>query len=213
MRILGNALCALFVGATIVSAQVEPERAPVVTKHQISIGGKSLAYTAEVGRIAIRDVETGEPHGYMFYTAYRMPSTNNKPRPVTFIWNGGPGWPSLPLHFEVAGPKRGEGDKLVDNTDTWLTESDLVMVDPVGTGWSRATKPEYVKEFAILVGDVMAEAEFIRSWLLLHDSEEAPVFVAGESFGSGRAGRVGYQVLKKGVNLAGVMLISGATME
>ena len=211
MRILGNALCALFVGATIVSAQVEPERAPVVTKHQISIGGKSLAYTAEVGRIAIRDVETGEPHGYMFYTAYRMPSTNNKPRPVTFIWNGGPGWPSLPLHFEVAGPKRGEGDKLVDNTDTWLTESDLVMVDPVGTGWSRATKPEYVKEFAILVGDVMAEAEFIRSWLLLHDSEEAPVFVAGESFGSGRAGRVGYQVLKKGVNLAGVMLISGAT--
>ncbi|HEY2163003.1 MAG TPA: hypothetical protein VGH04_03395, partial [Gemmatimonadaceae bacterium] len=72
-------------------------------------------------------------------------------------------------------------------------------------------KPEYVKEFAILVGDVMAEAEFIRSWLYLHDAEEAPIFVAGESFGSGRAGRVGAAVQKKGLNLAGVILISGAT--
>jgi hypothetical protein len=68
-----------------------------------------------------------------------------------------------------------------------------------------------VKEFAIIVGDVMAEAEFIRSWLLLHDAEEAPVFVAGESFGSGRAGRVAHVVLKKGLNLAGIVLISGAT--
>jgi pimeloyl-ACP methyl ester carboxylesterase len=68
-----------------------------------------------------------------------------------------------------------------------------------------------VKEFAILVGDVMAEAEFIRSWLLLHDAQEAPVFVAGESFGSGRAGRAGYAALKKGVDVAGVVLISGAT--
>jgi carboxypeptidase C (cathepsin A) len=196
--------------ATVAGAQVEPERPPVVTKHQITINGRQLPYTAEVGRVAIRDVETGEPHAYMFYTAYRVPSPG-KQRPVTFIWNGGPGWPSLPLHFEVAGPERGEGDKLVDNADTWLLESDLVMVDPVGTGWSRATKPEYVKEFAILVGDVMAEAEFIRSWLLLHDAEQAPVFVAGESFGSGRAGRVGYVVQKKGLNLAGIMLISGAT--
>jgi hypothetical protein len=83
------------------------------------------------------------------------------------------------------------------------------MVDPIGTGWSRATKPEYVKEFAIIVGDVMAEAEFIRSWLYLHDAEDAPIFVAGESFGSGRAGRVGAVLQKKSLNLAGIMLISG----
>src|SRR4051794_15501674 len=94
--------------AALVNAQVEPERPPVVTKHQITINGKWLVYNAEVGRVAIRDVETGEPHGYVFYTSYRIPPTG-KPRPVTFIWNGGPGWPSLPLHFEVAGPKRGEG--------------------------------------------------------------------------------------------------------
>ena len=194
----------------IAGAQVEPERPPVVTRHQMTINGRSLAYTAEVGRIAIRDVETGEPHAYMFYTAYRVPSAGRQ-RPVSFIWNGGPGWPALPLHFEVAGPLRGEGARLVDNPDTWLTESDLVFVDPVGTGFSRATKPEYVKEFAILVGDVMAEAEFIRCWMLQHDAEEAPIIIAGESYGSARAGRVGHAVLKKGLNVAGLVLISGGT--
>src|SRR6266540_4254336 len=81
--------------AGVARAQVEPERPPVVTRHQMTINGRSLAYTTEVGRIAIRDVETGEPHAYMFYAAYRVP-TSGKPRPVTFIWNGGPGWPALP---------------------------------------------------------------------------------------------------------------------
>lgn len=196
--------------ASVAGAQVEPERPPVVTHHQIVINGRPLAYTAEVGRIAIKDVETGEPHAYMFYTSYRVASPG-KQRPVSFVWNGGPGWPALPLHFEVAGPLRGDGAKLVDNPDTWLTESDLVFIDPVGTGFSRATKPEYVKEFALLVGDVMAETEFIRSWLLLHDADEAPVIVAGESYGSSRAGRVGYAVLKRGFNVAGIALISGGT--
>ena len=193
-------------------AQLEPEPPPVVTRHQITINGRTLAYTAEVGRIAIRDVETGEPHAYMFYTAYRIPPSNpRKPRPVSFIWNGGPGWPALPLHLEVAGPLRGQGDSLVANPDTWLTESDLVFIDPVGTGFSRAARPEYVKEFALLVGDVMAETEFIRCWLLLHDADDAPVIVAGESYGSSRAGRVGYAVLKRGVKLSGIMMLSGST--
>jgi carboxypeptidase C (cathepsin A) len=205
---LNAALLVFLIG--MISAQVAPEGPPVNTHHQIVIKGRPLAYSAEAGRIAIRDVETGEPHAYMFYTAYRLLSTG-KPRQITFIWNGGPGWPSLPLHFEVAGPLRGEGDRLVDNEDTWLTESDLVFVDPVGTGFSRATKPEYVKEFAIIVGDVMAETEFIRCWLLLHNADEAPVIVAGESYGSARAGRVGYALLKRRFNVAGLVLISGGT--
>lgn len=204
------ALVLIGLAATVARAQVEPERAPVVTQHRITIAGKPLAYSAEAGRIAIRDVETGEPHAYMFYTSYRVASSG-KPRPVTFIWNGGPGWPALPLHFEVAGPMRGQGDTLVENADTWLTESDLVFVDPVGTGFSRATKSEYVKEFALLVGDVMAETEFIRCWLLAHDAEDAPVVIAGESYGSSRAGRVAYQALKRGVHVAGIAHISGGT--
>ena len=203
-------VAALLSMAALASAQVETEPAPVITHHQIKINGRPLAYTAEVGRIAIRDVETGEPHAYMFYTAYRVASPGKR-RPVSFIWNGGPGWPALPLHFEVAGPLRGEGDRLVDNEDTWLTESDLVFIDPVGTGFSRATKADYVKEFALLVGDVMAETEFIRCWLVLHDASDAPVIVAGESYGSSRAGRVGYAVLKRGFNVAGIALVSGGT--
>jgi carboxypeptidase C (cathepsin A) len=191
-------------------SQVEPERAPVVTKHRITVGGKLLPYVAEAGRLAIRDVETGEPHAYMFYTSYRVASPGKR-RPVTFIWNGGPGWPALPLHFEVAGPLRGDGQRLVENPDTWLTESDLVFVDPVGTGFSRATRPEYVKEFALLVGDVMAETEFVRCWLLQHDAEDAPVILAGESYGSSRAGRVAFQALKRGVHVAGIAHISGGT--
>jgi carboxypeptidase C (cathepsin A) len=200
----------LAAAACLIRAQVAPEGPPVTTHHQVLIKGRPVAYTAEAGRIAIRDVETGEPHAYMFYTAYRLPAIGG-PRPVTFIWNGGPGWPSLPLHFEVAGPLRGEGDRLVDNEDTWLTDSDLVFVDPVGTGFSRATKPEYVKEFAIIVGDVMAETEFIRCWLLLHDADDAPVIVAGESYGSARTGRVGYALLKRQVDVGGLLLISGGT--
>jgi carboxypeptidase C (cathepsin A) len=199
------------VSAIDLRAQSEPERAPVITRHSIAVNGRALPYTAEVGRVAIRDVETGEPHAHMFYTAYRAPSLPGKQRPITFIWNGGPGWPALPLHFEVAGPLRGEGEKLVPNADTWLTESDLVFVDPVGTGFSRATKPEYVKEFASIVGDVMAETEFIRSWLLLHEAEAAPVLIAGESYGSSRASRVGYAVLKRGFNVAAILNISGST--
>jgi len=81
--------------ARVTSGQLDPERPPVVTNHQILINGRQLAYTAEVGRIAIRDVETGEPHAYMFYTSYRVASPG-KQRPVSFIWNGGPGWPALP---------------------------------------------------------------------------------------------------------------------
>ena len=188
-----------------------PERPPVVTNHQI-VDQRPPARLHRRGR-------TRSPFE-MSKQASRTPTCSTRriasPRrashdPCTFIWNGGPGWPALPLHFEVAGPLRGEGDRLVDNADTWLTESDLVFIDPVGTGFSRATKPEYVKEFALLVGDVMAEAEFIRSWLLLHDAEEAPVIVAGESYGSSRAGRVGYAVLKRGFNVAGIVLISGGT--
>ena len=80
------------------------EDVPVVTQHQAHIGGKLLKYAAEAGRIAICDVETGEPHGYMFYTAYRIPSASG-PRPVTFVWNGGPGADSALLHFSIVGPK------------------------------------------------------------------------------------------------------------
>ncbi|TAJ71987.1 MAG: peptidase S10 [Phenylobacterium sp.] len=190
-------------------AATAPE-APVLTQQTVRVGDRTLAYAAEVGRIPIRDVETGEPHGFMGYIAYRV-RTKGPPRPLTFVWNGGPGADSSTLHFEVVGPKRGEGAGLVDNAETWLADTDLVFVDPIGTGFSRPARAEYAQEFYSTVGDVASVAEFVRSWRLLHGAEDAPIFLAGESWGAGRAGSVGYALLKRGVPVKGLVLISGGS--
>lgn len=189
-------------------ASAAHEESIVITQHQIEADGKPLKYTAEAGRIAIRDVETGEPHGYMFYIAYRVSSTG-EPRPISFVWNGGPGANSSLLHFHVVGPKRVEGERLVDNEETWLTETDLVFVDPIGCGFSRPTKAEYASEFYGTLGDTASVTEFIRSWLLLHDADESPIVLVGESWGAPRAATVGYALEKRGIRVDGLVLISG----
>ena len=200
-------LLAALLSVALASGVARAEPAPVLTQHQIAVAGAPLPYSAEVGRVAIRDVATGEPHGFMFYTAYRVASTT--PRPVTFVWNGGPGAPSTLLHFEVAGPKRLEAGRLIDNADTWLTHTDLVFVDPIGTGFSRPARTEYEAEFYGTVGDVASVTEFVRAWRLLHGETEAPVYLAGESWGAGRAANVGHNLLKRGIPVAGLILISG----
>jgi len=212
-----KALASLIVLAAAVSlvctVQLEAytqEEPVVVTQHQIEADGKLLKYTAETGRIAIRDVETGEPHGYMFYIAYRIPPSS-KPRPVAFVWNGGPGANSLLLHFYVAGPKRAKGERLINNPETWLTETDLVFVDPIGCGFSRPAKVDFASEFYGTVGDVASVTEFVRSWRLLHDADDAPVVLIGESWGARRAASVGYALEKRGVRVDGLVLISGGT--
>lgn len=122
-----------------------------LTKHRGRIAGKQIDYVAQTGRIAIRDVETGEPRGYMTFVAYRVPSQT--PRPVIFVWNGGPAAESSLLHFHTAGPRRVEGVSLVDNDDSWLSAADIVMVDPIGTGFS----------FYSTSGDVASVTEFVRA--------------------------------------------------
>lgn len=200
--------CAIALISVLAAGAAESEEPPVVTQHEAQIGGKRVNYSAEVGRIAICDVETGEPHGYMFYSAYRVPPSG-PPRPVTFVWNGGPGADSSLLHFSIVGPKLAERGRLVDNPDSWLPATDLVLVDPIGTGFSRPTKAEYGAEFYSTVGDVASVTEFIRAWRLLHGAEDAPVFLAGESWGAGRAAHVGYALEKRGIPVNGVVLISG----
>jgi len=191
------------------AAALPAAETPVVTQHRITVAGRPLSYTAETGRIAIRDAETGEPRGWMFYIAYRVPSP--KPRPLAFVWNGGPGANSATLHFEVAGPKRGEGGGLVDNQETWLTHADLVFVDPIGTGFSRPAKAEYAQGFYGTLGDVASVTEFVRAWRLLHGAEASPLYLIGESWGAGRAANVGQALLKQGVRVDGLGLISGGT--
>lgn len=201
-----TAMAAFPVNAAVSERDVVPPT-PVETHQSIRLAHGRLDHLAEVGRIAIRDVETTEALGYMGYIAYRVP--NREPRPLIFIWNGGPGANSATLHFEVAGPRRGEGDHLVDNAETWLTSADLVFVDPIGTGFSRPTSTQAADGFYGTVGDVTSVAEFVRSWLLLHDAQDRPIYLAGESWGAGRAASVGYRLLRQGVPIKGLILISG----
>ena len=201
-------LTVLGLAVTLMADTAAAEPAPVVTRHQIQVKGATLAYTAEAGRTPVRDVATGEPLGRVFYVAYRAPAAPGTVRPITFIWNGGPSLPAASLHFEGAGPKRVEGPNLLDNADTWLTDSDLVFMDPVGTGFSRAVSAEAQTAFTSWVGDVAATAEFVRAWVLTHGAEDTPLVIAGQSYGAGRAGGVAFRLLQRGLKVRGLALIS-----
>ncbi len=202
---------AMGLGVAAPSDAQETEPSPVVTSQQIVVHGRKLAYSAEAGRLPIRDAATGAAMGHVFYVAYRAPAAPGQVRPITFVWNGGPGMPAASLQFEGAGPKRVDGERLFDNADTWLTDSDLVFMDPIATGFSRAINPQAEAAFTSWIGDVMATTEFVRGWVLTHRAEDAPLVIAGQSYGAGRAGSVAYELLKRGLNVRGLALISNTT--
>lgn len=180
----------------------------VVTRHQISINGRRLRYEARAGRVPLRHAETGKVRARVFFTAYVVPSGNGSPRPITFVWNGGPGAPSVLLHTEMFGPRRLEGERFVDNPETLLTVSDLVFYDPVGTGFSRPEGNDG-SEFYSVLGDFAATAEFIRAWRARFGADRQPLFLAGESYGTWRASGVTEILTNAGIDVAGVILISG----
>lgn len=193
------------------------DETPTVTKHQISVNGKILKYTARAGFLPIRD-QFGETKARFFYVAYTLDDPGNKTcRPVTFVWNGGPGAPSSMLHFQLLGPRRRISAEdanpssrypVVDNNETLLAFSDLVMVDPIGTGYSYPLKPEYGSLFWGSQQDIDSVAEFIRIYLTHYDALEAPIFLVGESYGTFRAAGVAQKLVDKEFRLMGVIMIS-----
>jgi carboxypeptidase C (cathepsin A) len=195
------------------------ESEAVTTRHQLSIGGRTQRYTARAGRLPIRVNETGEPRGQVFYVAYTLDgSAPGVRRPLTFLWNGGPGSNSVLLHLVGFGPKRLADSRgaatcvecdVEDNDATWLEHSDLVFVDPIGTGFSRPTQAEYGAEFYNTLGDIASIAEFVRVYLTRFDAWDVPLVVAGESYGAWRASGVAEALERQGTRVAGVMLISG----
>ncbi len=216
-------LAGLALSAMPVAAQDarEPEQI-VVTHHQITMAGKTLKYTARAGLMPIRDNETGDIHAHMFFMAYTLDSTGNQPaRPLTFVWNGGPGMNSSLIHLLGFGPRRVKtGDvyptsppvsetEMEDNQDTWLDQTDLVFVDPVGTGFGRPTKPEYASEFYQTLGDIESVTEFIRLYRLRFNAMLAPLFIVGHSYGTTRAMGVADALERRGMHLSGVALLSG----
>jgi carboxypeptidase C (cathepsin A) len=195
-----------------------PETPPVVTHHEIHAGGKTLRYTATAGMMPLKNVDTGEVEAHIFYIAYTLDGQAPEKRPLTFSFNGGPGSASVWLHLGAIGPKRvrmqPEGMmpappyQLVDNEYTWLDQTDLVFIDPVGTGYSRAVKRDQTKKFLGLRGDIESVGEFIRLYLGRYERWSSPLFMVGESYGTTRAAGLSGYLVEHGIAFNGIMLIS-----
>src|SRR6266481_2795161 len=194
------------------------EELPVVTHHEIRAGGKTLRYTVTVGMMPLKNRE-GETEARIFFMAYTLNDPDSRPRrPLTFSFNGGPGSASVWLHLGAIGPKRvpmnPDGTmppppyQLVDNEYTWLNQTDLVFIDPVGTGYSRAVRPDLASKFFGLNGDIESVGEFIRMYLTRYERWTSPLFLAGESYGTTRASALSGYLIGRGIALNGIVLIS-----
>ncbi|MBE7515970.1 MAG: peptidase S10 [Chloracidobacterium sp.] len=193
------------------------EEPPVTAKHSIRIGGRALNYTTTTGFMPIKNPATGDVEAHIFYMAYAL---DNAPagRPLMFSFNGGPGSASVWLHLGAIGPRRikmlDDGMlppppyEMEDNAATWLAETDLVFIDPVGTGYSRAVKPELGQKFFGLKGDIDSVGEFIRLYLGRNERWLSPLFLVGESYGTTRASGLSNWLFDHGIALNGICLIS-----
>lgn len=202
------------------------EEKPVVTHHEIHVDGKVLKYTATAGTLPIKNAD-GETEAHIFFIAYTLDNPGagkgassdwTRRRPLTFSFNGGPGAASVWLHLGCIGPRRvkmqAEGEmpappfQLVDNEYTWLDQTDLVFIDPVGTGYSRAAKKELGKKFWGVKGDVESVGEFVRLYLTRYERWASPLFLVGESYGTTRAAGLSGYLLDRGIAFNGILLVS-----
>ncbi len=190
-----------------------------VTHHSVRINGIRINYEAAAGTITTKD-ESGKPLADFFFVSYtKEPPTRPEDRPITFVFNGGPGAAAVWLHLGAAGPRRIalEHDGipgppphgLIDNDQTWLDVSDLVFIDPVGTGYSRPAPGQKASEFYGVQPDLESISEFIRLYLTRYERWDSPKFLAGESYGTTRAaGLSSYLLNHDGIDLNGIILIS-----
>ena len=203
----------------------------VETKHAVRIGGEEIRYTVTAGTIILREeaekkgdevgISEGEkPRASVFFVAYTRDDVSDKTvRPLTFSFNGGPGSSSVWLHLGTLGPRRVQMDdlgglppppyRLVDNEYSLLDVTDLVFIDPVSTGYSRAIKGERAKTFHAFKKDIESVGDFIRLYTTRYQRWTSPKFLIGESYGTTRAaGLSGYLQERHGMFLNGLMLVS-----
>ena len=199
----------------------------VVTQHQITIGGVELKYTVTAGTVVLKeetdrekDYEGEMPKAQFFFVAYVKDGEENPAeRPLTFSFNGGPGSSSVWLHMGLLGPRRvvmeEEGGlpkppfRLTDNEYSLLDKTDLVFIDPVGTGYSRPADGEKAKQFHGFKKDIESVGDFIRLYTTRYNRWLSPKFLIGESYGTTRASALsGYLQERHGMFLNGIMLVS-----
>ena len=201
-----------------------PKEERVQTHHTLTIGGQTIHYTATAGTLVLREEkeEEGEPKAKasIFYIAYTKDDAGEiGSRPLTFSFNGGPGSSSVWLHLGLLGPRRVLMDdignalqppyRLVDNEFSLLDKTDLVFIDPVSTGFSRAAAGEKPKQFHHFQKDIELVGEFIRLFTSREKRWTSPKYLIGESYGTTRAaGLAGFLQGRHGMNLNGIMLIS-----
>jgi carboxypeptidase C (cathepsin A) len=179
-----------------------------------------LNYTATVGSLPVRD-EKGKKIADVVFTSYLFDGQNAATRPVTFAFNGGPGAASVYLNFGAIGPKHvpfgGQDDapsspvQLVDNPDTWLDFTDLVFIDPVGTGFSRSlvNDEESKTHFFKMRSDIAYLSQIVYDWLQRNGRMASPKFIAGESYGGFRAPRLTHVLqTSRGVGISGMVMVS-----
>src|SRR3954468_15747867 len=195
------------------------EIAPVVTHHQVSVNGKTLKYSATTGRLPIKRGD-GKIEAEMFFVAYTLDGQEAAKRPLTFAFNGGPGSATIWLHMGALGPKRVEMKadgtmppapyRITDNQSTLLDKSDIVLIDAMGTGYSRAETPELFKKFWGVKGDIQSFSEFIRLYLSRYERWSSPLFLFGESYGTTRAAGIAGYLADRGISFNGITLLSMA---
>jgi carboxypeptidase C (cathepsin A) len=189
-----------------------------ITSHTMRLAGESLPYRAVAGAVPLH--EKGKITAEVFYVAYAKAPEDAK-RPITFIFNGGPGAASAYLHLGTIGPKiieatnngevLGPPPQLRDNDASWLAFTDLVFVDPVGTGYSRAVDGKDEDDFWGVEQDTESLAEFIRLYLIEAGRMSSPVFLTGESYGAFRALTITRKLQKSsGISPSGLVLVSPA---
>jgi carboxypeptidase C (cathepsin A) len=194
------------------------QETPVTTRQSAVIGGRELSYTATAGFLPVLN-DAGDAEARIFYVSYTAGTPNpDKKRPLFFFLNGGPGAASVWLHLGAAGPRRvkmlDDGRlppppyRLVDNDSSWLELGDLVFIDPVGTGFSRAVKADQSQKFYTQQGDIDSLGRFIRLYLTRTDRWRSPLFLVGESYGAFRSAGLSEYLAEHGIALNGMLLIS-----
>jgi carboxypeptidase C (cathepsin A) len=188
------------------------------TKSSVTIGGKKIDYTTNTGYLFLKN-DTGKTVAKVFFTYYKKDGEESGKRPVTFTFNGGPGSSSVWLHMGGLGPKRvvlndegvsvGPPYQYINNEYSWLDKTDLVFIDPVSTGYSRAAPGESPKQFHGYVEDISSMGSFIRHFLARYERWGSPKFLAGESYGTTRAaGLSKFLQDRYRIYLNGIFLIS-----
>ncbi|HXO45088.1 MAG TPA: hypothetical protein VN846_06430 [Candidatus Cybelea sp.] len=201
------------------AADTQPKEESSATDHSIRIGDQTINYKAIASTTLLKD-DKGEPTALMYSTAYTRSDVKDfSQRPVAFIYNGGPGSASVWLHMGAFGPRRVATEnasatppapyKVVDNTESLLDKTDMVFIDPVGTGFSHAVGKAQDKDFWGVDSDVRSLAQFISTYVSRNNRWNSPKFLIGESYGTFRSVALGnYLQSNDGMYLNGIVLIS-----